>query len=76
MKSKQMRILTQREDKVYDIVYIAESTQYNEYLHTIDKMISSFETMLQNNLSTKPDFLTYYNSTYGVTIHTLELGKG
>lgn len=65
---KAMRILTQREDKVYDIVYLAESTQYNEYLHTIDKMISSFETMLQNNLSTKPDFLTYYNSTYGVTI--------
>ena len=65
---KAMRILTQREDKVYDIVYIAESTQYNEYLHTIDKMISSFKTILQNNLSAKPDFLTYYNSTYGVTI--------
>jgi PsbP-like protein len=65
---KAMRVLTQREDKAYDIVYIAESIKYNDYLPTVEKMISSFKTMSQDNLSTKPDFLTYHNSTYGVAI--------
>jgi hypothetical protein len=65
---KSMQILILWEYRTYSILYVAEPTKYNDYLPTIKKMINSFEIMVQDNLPTKPDFLTYHNSTYGLAI--------
>ena len=65
---KAMRVLLQWEDKTYSINYVAEPTKYNNYLPIIKKMINSFEIMVQDELTAKPDFQTYNNSTYGVAI--------
>ena len=65
---KAMRVLIQGEHSIYSIDYVAEPAKYNDYLPIIQKMINSFEISVQNALPAKPDFLTYYNSTYGVAI--------
>jgi hypothetical protein len=38
-----MIVATMREEKVYEIIYIAEPTKYDNYLPIVQKMIDSFE---------------------------------
>jgi YVTN family beta-propeller protein len=49
---KEMNILVIKNNKVYDITYIAQLEKYEKYLPTIQKMIDSFEIL-------PLDFLTY-----------------
>ena len=37
-----MRIWTVNEDKLYTLAYIAESSQYDQFLPTFQKMVDSF----------------------------------
>jgi YVTN family beta-propeller protein len=49
---KAMKVITVKDNKVYDIIYFAEPEKFDTYLPTIQKMIESFEIL---------DFIPYEN---------------
>jgi hypothetical protein len=67
---KTLEIGTMIGDKVYVVMYHAETARYDQYLPIIEEMINSLELSDSevDSAAELAGFLTYHNATYGVTI--------